>query len=106
MLHIFLNSGDVDGSVEAILDALNTYESDQCRLNLINYGVGQVTEQDVQMASNFNGKYKYLINHITLEQVEVSFAYPSYPSNQNKHLFPKNRQTRAVVRLHRKLEVQ
>ncbi|ESO07647.1 hypothetical protein HELRODRAFT_110518 [Helobdella robusta] len=48
--------GDVDGSVEAILDVVETYScSDQCKLNVINYGVGAVTENDVQMAQMFDG---------------------------------------------------
>lgn len=47
--------GDVDGSVEAILDILETYDSSQCQLNLLSYGVGIVTEQDVEMAAIFKG---------------------------------------------------
>ena len=50
--------GDVDGSVEAILEVLDSYESDQCRLHVMSYGVGPITDQDVDMASNFDGKSK------------------------------------------------
>ncbi|EGI69934.1 PREDICTED: translation initiation factor IF-2, mitochondrial [Acromyrmex echinatior] len=47
--------GDVAGSVEAILDVFNTYGSDdKCELNVIHYGVGPVTETDLQMADMFN----------------------------------------------------
>ncbi|KAG5346639.1 IF2M factor, partial [Acromyrmex charruanus] len=47
--------GDVAGSVEAILDVFNTYGSDdKCELNIIHYGVGPVTETDLQMADMFN----------------------------------------------------
>ncbi|XP_018045855.1 PREDICTED: translation initiation factor IF-2, mitochondrial isoform X2 [Atta colombica] len=47
--------GDVAGSVEAILDVFNTYGSDdKCELNVIHYGVGSVTETDLQMADMFN----------------------------------------------------
>lgn len=49
--------GDVDGSVEALLDALDTYQSDQCRLHIIHYGVGPISEHDVELAKSFNGKY-------------------------------------------------
>lgn len=49
--------GDVDGSVEAILDILETYDSSQCQLNLLSYGVGIVTEQDVEMAAIFKGNF-------------------------------------------------
>ncbi|KAI8744462.1 translation initiation factor IF-2, mitochondrial-like [Biomphalaria glabrata] len=47
--------GDVDGSVEAILDTLDTYHSKKCHLDIIHYGVGAVTESDVEMAAIFNG---------------------------------------------------
>ncbi|XP_064484222.1 translation initiation factor IF-2, mitochondrial-like [Ornithodoros turicata] len=48
--------GDVDGSVEAVLDILDTYHSHQnCRLDLIHYGVGPVTESDVELAQPFDG---------------------------------------------------
>ncbi|KAK7082594.1 Translation initiation factor IF-2, mitochondrial, partial [Halocaridina rubra] len=48
--------GDVIGSVEAILDVLDTYHSDECELNILSYGVGMVTPSDVDMAATFNGK--------------------------------------------------
>lgn len=48
--------GDVDGSVEAILDMIETYsDHDRCRLDLISYGVGNVSENDVELAQTFNG---------------------------------------------------
>ncbi|XP_059058284.1 translation initiation factor IF-2, mitochondrial-like, partial [Achroia grisella] len=50
-----LVKGDVDGSVEAILDILETYdEHDQVRLDLIHYGVGPVTPNDLEIAEAFN----------------------------------------------------
>lgn len=49
--------GDVGGSVEAILDVLDTYsDEERCRLNLIHYGVGNVTENDVELAQAFDGE--------------------------------------------------
>lgn len=49
--------GDVVGSVEAILDVFNTYGSDdKCQLSIVHYGVGAVTESDLEMADAFNGK--------------------------------------------------
>lgn len=49
--------GDVVGSVEAILDVFNTYGSDdKCRLSVVHYGVGSITETDLQIADAFNGK--------------------------------------------------
>ena len=48
-------TGDVDGSLEAILDILETYNSPQCQLHLLNYGVGNISESDIEMAATFNG---------------------------------------------------
>ena len=42
--------------MEAILDALDSYNSKQCRLDLVHYGVGNVTESDVELAEAFNGE--------------------------------------------------
>ncbi|KAM7363658.1 mitochondrial translation initiation factor 2 isoform 2-T2 [Cochliomyia hominivorax] len=47
--------GDVHGSVEAILDVLETYSgNDKCRLDVVHYGVGNVTESDIELAKSFN----------------------------------------------------
>ncbi|XP_012235806.1 translation initiation factor IF-2, mitochondrial isoform X2 [Linepithema humile] len=47
--------GDVAGSVEAILDVFNSYGSDdKCQLSIVHYGVGPVTETDLEMADAFN----------------------------------------------------
>lgn len=47
--------GDVHGSVEAILDVLESYTSnDRCRLDVIHYGVGNITEGDIELAKAFN----------------------------------------------------
>lgn len=49
--------GDVAGSVEAILDVFNTYGSDdKCQLSVVHYGVGPITETDLEMADAFDGK--------------------------------------------------
>ncbi|KAK4306798.1 hypothetical protein Pmani_021406 [Petrolisthes manimaculis] len=47
--------GDVDGSVEAILNVLDTYHGSECDLDLLSYGVGAVTPSDVTMAEAFKG---------------------------------------------------
>ncbi|CAH2046058.1 unnamed protein product, partial [Iphiclides podalirius] len=50
-----LLKGDVDGSVEAILDILETYdEHERVRLDLVHFGVGQVTPNDLEIAQAFN----------------------------------------------------
>ncbi|KAG4079054.1 hypothetical protein HA402_001709 [Bradysia odoriphaga] len=47
--------GDVHGSVEAILDVLDTYNrSDICRLGVVHYGVGDVNESDLELAKAFD----------------------------------------------------
>lgn len=46
---------DVHGSVEAILDVLDTYDSnDICRMNIVHYGVGPVNDGDIDIAKAFN----------------------------------------------------
>lgn len=46
--------GDVNGSVEAILDVLDTYTcSDKCRINIVHYGVGEISESDIELARTF-----------------------------------------------------
>lgn len=48
-------TADVDGSLEAILDTMDTYNSVKCELDLVHYGVGNITETDVELAESFNG---------------------------------------------------
>lgn len=48
--------GDVDGSVDAILNILESYDAQQqCQLDVVNFGIGDVTENDVNMAATFSG---------------------------------------------------
>ncbi|XP_023319706.1 translation initiation factor IF-2, mitochondrial-like [Eurytemora carolleeae] len=46
--------GDVDGSVEAILSCLETYTCPQVDLDIVSFGVGQVNESDIVLATQFN----------------------------------------------------
>lgn len=61
---MLFKTGDVDGSLEAILDTLDTYNSKKCRLDLIHYGVGSITESDVELAEAFKGKELLVIYRI------------------------------------------
>lgn len=46
---------DVHGSVEAILDVLDTYDaSNLCRLNIVHYGVGPINDGDIELAKTFD----------------------------------------------------
>lgn len=71
------NLGDVIGSVEAILDVLETYESNQCKLDIIHYGVGNVSVTDIEYASTFKGK----LNFISLKKYSCSYKYMTIWNN-------------------------
>lgn len=45
---------DVDGTLEAILDTLDTYESDDCKMDILHYDVGRITQNDIELAEPFN----------------------------------------------------
>lgn len=46
---------DVHGSLEAILDVLETYHSNEkCKLDIVHYGIGDVAEGDIELAKLFN----------------------------------------------------
>ncbi len=46
--------GDVNGTVEAVIDSFTRFENDEVELELVHSGVGVVTEADVQLASASN----------------------------------------------------
>uniref|UniRef100_A0A8C0UM20 Translation initiation factor IF- 2 domain-containing protein n=1 Tax=Cyanistes caeruleus TaxID=156563 RepID=A0A8C0UM20_CYACU len=57
--------GDVDGSVEAILNILDSYDcEDECKLDVVYFGMGDVSENDISLAESFNGVC--LKNHFTV----------------------------------------
>jgi translation initiation factor IF-2 len=56
-----LVKGDVDGSVEAILSCLDTYNGQEVKLEIVHFGVGQVSESDVSLAEGF-GAIVYAFN--------------------------------------------
>ena len=46
--------GDVDGSIDALLSCLDTYKEEEVDLDIVHFGVGQVTESDVNLAESFD----------------------------------------------------
>jgi len=53
----FLNvilRGDVDGSIEAILNVFDTYNDQRCKLDVVNFDVGPPGMKDVELAETFN----------------------------------------------------
>nr|XP_029734082.1 LOW QUALITY PROTEIN: translation initiation factor IF-2, mitochondrial [Aedes albopictus] len=56
--------GDVHGSVEAILDVLETYDGNEnCRLDVVHYGVGDVSQGDLELARLFKAVvYAFSVN--------------------------------------------
>lgn len=66
-----LVKGDVNGSVEAILDVLETYDSERncgVMLDIIHYGVGDVVESDLELAEPF-GAFVYAFNVAMPEKI-------------------------------------
>lgn len=46
----------MDGSVEALLGILDSYDAQQqCELKVVHFGIGEVSENDVNMADTFAG---------------------------------------------------
>lgn len=46
---------DVKGSLEAIFNVLDTYQSDLCDLNVVHYDIGEVNQTDIELAETFDG---------------------------------------------------
>ncbi|TFK04564.1 Exportin-6 [Platysternon megacephalum] len=59
-----LVAGDVDGSTEAILNILDSYNADdECELDVVHFGVGDVSENDINLAETFKGViYGFSVN--------------------------------------------
>lgn len=49
----------MDGSVEAILNILDSYDAQQqCELEVVHFGIGDISENDVNVAEMFGGRSK------------------------------------------------
>lgn len=68
---------DVDGSLEALLELLDTYDRDNrqpVKLDLMHYGVGSITDNDYVMASSFSNSVIYGFNVRLANQAILSQA--------------------------------
>ncbi|XP_075996718.1 translation initiation factor IF-2, mitochondrial [Genypterus blacodes] len=56
-LHLpIIIKGDVDGSVEAILNIVDSYDAhEQCHMDVVHFGIGNISENDIIMAETFSG---------------------------------------------------
>ncbi|KAM3595901.1 uncharacterized protein V6R79_004902 [Siganus canaliculatus] len=71
--------GDVDGSVEAILNILDSYDAqEQCQLEVLHFGTGDISENDVNMAEMFEGTI-YGFNVSSSKSVEQLAARRGVP---------------------------
>ncbi|KAI3381620.1 hypothetical protein SNEBB_004185 [Seison nebaliae] len=46
---------DVDGTMEALMDIFQLHESTHCHLDVVHFGLGDVSVKDVELANAFNG---------------------------------------------------
>ncbi|KAK5608235.1 hypothetical protein CRENBAI_002213 [Crenichthys baileyi] len=64
--------GDVDGSVETLLNILDGYDSqEQCHLEVVHFGIGEISENDVNMAEMFGGRSSRWRSLRVLMEVDV-----------------------------------
>lgn len=94
-LNIILK-GDVHGSIEAILDVFDTYDcSDTCRLSIVHYGVGPITDSDIELAKTFDAViYGFSIklpaskpSGVTMKQFDIIYRLFEDVTNEiNKRL--------------------
>ncbi|RZC40071.1 translation initiation factor IF-2, mitochondrial, partial [Asbolus verrucosus] len=62
VLNLIVKS-DVDGTLEALLNTLDTYNLPECKMDLVHYGVGSISENDVELAKTFKALiYAFNIN--------------------------------------------
>ena len=56
-----MNLADVDGSLDALLGVLESYDcEDRCLLNIVDCGIGDINEGDIERAAIGQGKLKSL----------------------------------------------
>nr|XP_055070099.1 translation initiation factor IF-2, mitochondrial [Misgurnus anguillicaudatus] len=79
--------GDVDGSVEAILNILENYDADdQCQLDVVHFGVGDISESDIHLAETFSGTI-YGFNVSANKSVQQMAAKKGIPLRFHKIIY-------------------
>ncbi|XP_047434350.1 translation initiation factor IF-2, mitochondrial [Mugil cephalus] len=79
--------GDVDGSVETILNILDTYDAEeQCQLDVVHFGIGDISENDVNMAETFGGSI-YGFNVAASRSIEQLAAKHGVPLRLNNVIY-------------------
>ncbi|XP_012679118.2 translation initiation factor IF-2, mitochondrial isoform X2 [Clupea harengus] len=79
--------GDVDGSVEAILNILESYDAHhQCQMDIVHFGVGDISENDINMAETFSGVI-YGFNVEANKPIQQMAAKKSVPVKLHKVIY-------------------
>ncbi|KAI4468575.1 translation initiation factor if-2-related [Holotrichia oblita] len=60
---------DVDGTLEAVLNILDTYNEAGCELDLVHYNVGAVTESDIELAKTFKREINARLPTTEVEEI-------------------------------------
>ncbi|VVC33349.1 Translation protein, beta-barrel domain,Translation initiation factor IF- 2, domain [Cinara cedri] len=78
--------GDVIGSIEAILDVLDTYDSNLCKLDIVHYGIGNVSLSDIEYADAFKA-IVYAFNVGTLKDAEENAKQQSITIKEHNVIY-------------------
>ena len=78
---------DVDGSLEALLAVLDTYDEEEVKLDIIASGVGGITETDLKLAQDFDGIiYSFNVNVADAIRKAASSIY-SVPLREHQVIY-------------------
>ncbi|XP_061888784.1 translation initiation factor IF-2, mitochondrial-like [Entelurus aequoreus] len=88
---------DVDGSLEAILSIVDTYDAqDQCGLAVVHSGIGDVSENDLNMAVTFGGSV-YGFNVAAGKSIQQMAARQGVPLRLNAVIYQLVEQLKAEL---------